>query len=231
MNPPNDPGHVPRETSEAGGADLARRIADWVGRPLDDAAVARLDAYRSWLIEEAIPAGGLGGREGERLWSRHIGDSLTFAAGWRDRPPAELLDVGSGVGLPGIPLAIMFPDTPVTLLDRGGRRTRLLRRAVRILAIENAIVAQGDVFSVADEWMGVVFRGAIRAPEAVGLSARLLGVGGTTVFGLSRRPERPAEADDLVNLAEALGMSAELVRIPTEILDAVSWLFIMRFGD
>lgn len=221
---------VPRETSRHG-RDLAHRAARWAGWEISDQALDGLEAYAEWLGVEAIPAGGLGPHEVSRLWSRHIGDSLTFAAGWTERAPLEVLDVGSGVGLPGVPLALLWPNTVVTVLDRGGRRIRLLRRAIRILALQNVVVAQGDVFAVADEWSGMVFRGAVRPPEAIGLSARILDVGGRAVFGLSRRPERPDDADSLLALAEALGMSAELRHVPPEILDGDSWLLIMRSGE
>lgn len=208
----------------------ARRVAEWVGRPITKEQEGLLVAYAEWLQAEAIPAGGLGPREGERVWGRHIADSLTFLSGWRDRTPREILDVGSGVGLPGIPLAIVEPQTRVTLLDRGGRRIRLLRRVVRMLALPNVVVAQGDVFSVADEWEGIVYRGAVRAPEAVGLTARLIEPGGTAVLGLSRRSESPPQGNDLINLASALGLEADLVAIPPEVLDAPAWLLIMRLG-
>lgn len=223
---------VPRETSwSVEDRELARRAARWAGWELSSIAEQGLIEYADWLVEEAIPAGGLGPREPERLWSRHLGDSLTFAAGWVGQPPMEILDVGSGVGLPGVPLALLWPDTVVTVLDRGGRRIRLLRRAIRVLGLRNIVVAQGDVFSVADEWSGMVFRGAVRPPEAVGLAARILDLGGRAVFGLSRRPERPSDAGDLVTLAGALGLDAEVRRVPAEVLDAPSWLLIMRSGD
>lgn len=187
-----------------------------------------LQGYAAWLQAEAIPAGGLGPREGERVWVRHLADSLLFAAGWRGNAPVEILDVGTGVGLPGIPLSILWPDTRVTLLDRGGRRVRLLHRAVRVLAVPNVVIAQGDAFAVADEWEGLVARGALRAPEMVGLSARLLSPGGCTVLGLSRQAVPPARTRDLVGIAEALGLEPELVEVPTEVLDGPAWLLIMR---
>lgn len=207
------------------------RAADWAGIPLTDEQHALLRSYATWLVEEAIPAGGLGPREAERIWDRHIADSLTFGVGWGSRGPAELLDVGSGVGLPGIPLAIAWPDTYVTLLDRGGRRVRLLRRIVRILALPRVRVAQGDVFSVADEWEAIVFRGAVKAAETVGLASRLLAAPGRTVVGLSRRPEPPPRSQDLVTLAEALGLQAEIRQIPQGVLDGPAWLLIMARDD
>jgi 16S rRNA (guanine527-N7)-methyltransferase len=208
---------------------LARDVVAWAGHSLDDAQVEHLQAYAEWLIHEAIPAGGLGPREGDRIWGRHIADSLAFSTAW-SQAPHEILDVGTGVGLPGIPLAILWPDTEVTVLDRGGRRIRLLTRVVRILGLENVRVAQGDVFDVADEWSGLTFRGSVKAPEAVGLAGRLLGVPGTAVLGLSRRPEPPDRTPDLIGVAAALGIQAELVGTPPEVLDGPAWILIMRLG-
>jgi len=209
---------------------IAQRAACWGGFDLDGDQVSQLETYAAWLREEAIEAGGLGPREATRLWGRHLADSLTFAAGWREGAPAEILDVGTGVGLPGLPLAILWPETVITLLDRGGRRIRLLHRVLRILALPNVVIAQGDVFTVADAWRGMVFRGAVRAPEAVGLAARILVPGGSAVLGLSRRPELPERAGDLVSIAEALGLQAAVEGVPEKVLDGPAWLLIMRAG-
>jgi 16S rRNA (guanine527-N7)-methyltransferase len=211
------------------GLEVVRRAAGWAGVSISTEQEARLVRYADWLEEEAIPAGGLGPRETSRIWSRHLADSLTMAAGWRgSAPPSELLDVGSGAGLPGIPLAIVWPATRITLLDRGGRRIRLLRRGVRILDLPNTLIEQGDVFSVADEWEAVMFRGAVTPPEAVGLSARLLSVGGTAVVALSRRAEPPARAEELEGIARMLGLSAEMMKVPHEVLDGHAWILIIR---
>jgi hypothetical protein len=119
----------------------------------------------------------------------------------------------------------------VTLLDRGGRRIRLLARAVHHLGLDNVHVAQGDVFDVADDWKGLAFRGSVRAPEAVGLASRLLTPDGTAVLGLSRRPEPPDRTRDLVGVGEAMGLGMEVVPVPDGILDGPAWLLIMRAGE
>jgi len=208
--------------------DLARRAVTWAGGSLSPMQEEMLTAYGQWLIAEAVPAGGLGPREGERIWSRHLADSLLFSCGWRETPPSELLDVGSGVGLPGVPLAVLWPNVSVTLLDRGGRRVRMLHRVVGMLGLTNVLIAQGDALAVADEWHGLVVRGALRAPEVVGLASRLLGPAGTAVLGLSRQLQPPPRTRDLMGVAEALGLEPELVEVPVEILDGPAWLLIMR---
>ncbi len=209
----------------------AHAAAAWAGHPLEEDAAELLEAYAAWLQAEAIPAGGLGPGEHGRLWSRHVADSLLFASAWDGGPPLEILDVGTGVGLPGIPLAVLWPETEVTLLDRGGRRIRLLHRIQRILGLQNVHIFQGDAFDVADDWSGLVFRGSIKAQESIGLSSRLLDIPGTAVLGLSRRPEPPPRAPELIGIADALGLRAEIVRVPQRILDAPAWLLIMRAGE
>ncbi|MBM3695116.1 MAG: hypothetical protein FJW79_04175 [Actinobacteria bacterium] len=210
--------------------EAARRAAAWSGRRLNGRQAELLEQYARWLVGEAIPAGGLGPREADRVWSRHIADSLLFAGGWPDESPEEILDVGTGVGLPGVPLAVLWPRARITLLDRGGRRVRLLHRVVRVMGLSNVLIAQGDAFAVADEWGGLVARGSLKPQEVVGLSARLLAAEGRSVLGLSRRDTPPDRTRDLVGIAAALGLSAEVVGVPSEILDAPAWLLIMRRG-
>jgi 16S rRNA (guanine527-N7)-methyltransferase len=220
------------DNSGVDSSEIAARALAWLAYDDSNGSILpRLERYAAWLIAEAIPAGGLGPREAARIWGRHVADSLVFATAWRDAAPRELLDVGSGVGLPGIPLAMLWPETHVTLLDRGGRRTRLLHRATRLLELDNVVVAQGDVFDVADEWSGITFRGSVRAPEAVGLSARMLDVPGKAVIGLSRKSEPPDRARDLVGVAKAMGLEAEVIGVPPEVLDGSAWLLIMQTGD
>ncbi|TMQ62726.1 MAG: hypothetical protein E6K79_11760 [Candidatus Eisenbacteria bacterium] len=73
------------------------------------------------------------------LFTRHILDSLNPISLF-DRPPASVLDVGSGAGFPGIPLAAVWPSATVTLLERRERKAGFLERAVRELGLRNAKV-------------------------------------------------------------------------------------------
>ena len=55
-------------------------VAEWVNYPIGPQQVQALRRYADWLIEEALPAGGIGPDEGARVWDRHVCDALVFAA-------------------------------------------------------------------------------------------------------------------------------------------------------
>jgi len=69
----------------------------------------------------------------------------------------ELLDVGCGAGLPGIPLAIVHPELRVTLIDSNGKKTRFVQQAIAELKLTNANVIQGRVEDLTqDEHFGTI---------------------------------------------------------------------------
>jgi 16S rRNA (guanine527-N7)-methyltransferase len=73
-------------------------------------------------------------RDIEKMLSVHLFDSLSIS---RFIKGDTLLDVGTGAGLPGIPLAIVYPEKKVTLLDSNGKKIRFCRQAVMELGLEN----------------------------------------------------------------------------------------------
>lgn len=78
-------------------------------------------------------------REPTAMVSRHLLDSLAVLP-WTSG--SRWLDVGSGAGLPGIPLAIARPDVSVVLLDSNGKKTRFLKEVKRVLDLSNVEVVQ-----------------------------------------------------------------------------------------
>ena len=189
-----------------------------LGVALDPVAVDRLIRYRTWLIDEAAEAGGIGPAEAGRVDARHLADSLAFAAAMGPDPAGALLDVGSGVGLPGIPLAIVLPELEVTLLDRSGRRADLAARAVRILDLDDTVtVQQGDLDQVTTTWRYVTMRAVLPWDAAVTAIRPLLESGGVGIVAASRRT-RP------VPPAEGWGPGVEELAISSDVLDSPGWL-------
>lgn len=106
------------------------------------AVVSRLAAYLG-LLEQWNRAYNLTAvRDVREMVPRHILDSLSILP-WLHGE--RVLDVGSGAGLPGIPLALLSPQRAFTLLDGAGKRTRFMTQAVLELELPNVTVVQSRV--------------------------------------------------------------------------------------
>ncbi len=189
------------------------RVAEWVGIEISPDQVALLEKFRDWLISEAIPAGGIGPHEAERIETRHIIDSLLYARFLHGY--GEIVDLGSGVGLPGIPLAIAFPDTSVVLVDRSGRRVELARRAVRVLGLKNVEVTLASIEHLEPPVGAIVSRASLPPDQTAEVAKRLLDHDGIAVLGGSWT-ERP----------DISGW--ETIEVPRSVLDRPVWILIMR---
>ncbi len=192
------------------------RIAGTLGVAIDH---DRLQTLAEWLATEAIVAGALGPNEHARIWERHICDSLAYALPVGGIP-SRALDVGTGAGLPGLPLAVLWPDTEWTLLDRSGRRVDLVGRAVRILGLTTVSVRQGEPETLGERWPLVVSRATFPANTLVRRLLPVIGPDGQAVVGL-HRGSGPPELPPAV-----AGAHFELK--PQEVLDPPSWFLMIR---
>ncbi len=180
---------------------------------LNQHQLAQMETYARWLGSEGVRAGGIGPGELNRLELRHLADSLLFAVGMND--PKEVWDLGTGVGLPGVPLAIAMPETDFFLVDRSGRRIDLLRRVIRILDLANCQTLHGEIEDVEGPLETIVARASLSPSEMLITARRLVGPGGTVTMGGSWR-ERPQH------------QGWETIEIPRDVLDQTVWLLIMR---
>jgi len=194
-------------------SDALHRLLDWLDLPSTHDQMEALRTYHGWLASEAGAAGGVGPRELERLWDRHIFDSLCFWAVLDDASTGPVIDVGSGVGLPGVPLAITRPDRQFFLVDRSGGRIRLLRRALRVLGIENAEPVESDVRDIDFAGKTIVSRAAV-SPKTLLDQARAGGLPAEVVVAASRTAPIEVEGFDLVEVrSEILATPAWFLRM------------------
>ena len=155
-------------------------------------------------------------RDPEEMVTRHLLDSLAMHPYVQ---PGALADLGTGPGLPGIPLAIVRPDLQVTLVESNGKKARFLREAVRQLGLGNARVAESRAEAVAEP--GAYAQITARALDTL---AGILEVGGhllspsgrlLAMKGIDPVEEIAAEVTRLADGARAGRLSAEELRDST----------------
>ncbi|MGB8360724.1 MAG: RsmG family class I SAM-dependent methyltransferase [Acidimicrobiia bacterium] len=184
------------------------------GLELAERELSLLATYGEWLSTEGYRAGGIGPEEISRIELRHLADSLLFATPF-DSGIDHVIDLGTGVGLPGIPLAIAMPDIKFTLTDRSQRRIDLVRRVIRILELENCQAVLGEIQVVGLEADTVVARASLPPDRLRRVIPRLLRPGGLAVMGGSWQ-EPPSHH------------GWETMEIPPDVLDRPIWLLMMR---
>lgn len=106
---------------------------------------------------------------------RHLLDSLAVLPHIKE---GDLLDVGTGAGLPGIPLAICRPDLRITLLDSNGKKVRFVRQAAMELGLGNVNVVQSRVEQYRNAFSQVVTRAFASLPDILSLADMALAPGG-----------------------------------------------------
>src|SRR5215471_5708279 len=118
-------------------------------------------------------------RRREEIVMRHFGESF-FVADRLLRPDTEesVIDLGSGSGFPGIPLAIFAPKAKVTLIEANGRKAAFLNEVIRGLQLGNATVFNGRGEDFPGRTKLVTMRAVEKFSRALPLAAKLLAPGG-----------------------------------------------------
>lgn len=161
-----------------------------VGEPVPASATAvfgdRCEIARRYvahLVGSGVARGLIGPREAPRIWTRHVLNCAVVADLMPDG--ARVVDVGSGAGLPGIPLALARPDLQVVLLEPAARRVAWLEEILADLGV-SVLVERGraEEDAVRRRWEGadvVTARAVAPLARLVGWSLPLLRRGGSVV--------------------------------------------------
>jgi 16S rRNA (guanine527-N7)-methyltransferase len=165
-----------------------------LGVPVTDAEASRLDAYLD-LLERWNRVHNLTAvKERNAMIERHIGESLALRPALRGN---RIADVGSGAGLPGIPLAIVEPERQFTLIESRAKRAAFLRHVKTELALANVDVIEARVEDLRDAapFDTVLARAVASLPEIARLAGHLLGARG--VMLVPTKADFAAEAGDV----------------------------------
>jgi len=129
--------------------------------------------------------------------SAHLLDSLSVAT---HLSAPTVLDVGSGAGLPGIPLALLWPQSQVTVLDSNQKKATFLQQVKIELALNNlsVICARSEVWNPEKCFDLVISRAYSELSEFVKVAARFCSVGGVLAAMKGRRP-----SDEIAKLPPA----------------------------
>ena len=101
------------------------------------------------------------------FYERHVLHSLGIAKLMRFQPKTKVLDVGTGGGFPGIPLAILFPEVQFHLVDSIGKKIKVVDNVAKALNLENVKAEQVRAEQLKDKYDFVVSRAVTRLPEFV----------------------------------------------------------------
>ena len=178
-------------------AALVRALAAAWNAPCDDSQVAALSRYADLLLQWNARINLTAARSTDVLVGEHLPDA--FALARKLEQPARAIDVGSGGGLPAIPLAVLRPHLSFTLVEPIAKKAAFLRTAIRELGLgDRALVHVGRGEAVARETpraFDVAISRATLAPARwLLLGAKLVRAGGR-VFALTAADALPEETN------------------------------------
>ena len=203
--------------------------------PRREEIIALLAAYIDIIMTHNPVLSLVGTNDPKELVIRHILDSLApLGIISRECNLSRIADVGSGAGLPGIPLAIMLPDSEFTLIERKGRRSGFLRNTLATLAdkkhnnLSNVSVEEQEMEKVKPHRFTMVTFRAFKPldPKILKKLFRLCANGGVLAAYKGRRSKIEAEMAELELSSQTIQW--ELIPCPVPMLDEERHLLLIN---
>jgi 16S rRNA (guanine527-N7)-methyltransferase len=170
-----------------------------LGLALTEVQIEHFIAYLTELKRWNRKANLVGFRTDEAVVRHGILESLTLLEAFEVKPNLRLIDVGTGAGLPGIPLKIAAPDLAVTLVEAMRKKVSFLRQVCRLLQLRGTSVIQARAESLhrdpahREAYDVVIARAVTRLPETVALCTPFMKREGRLVLPVGLKWLREAE--------------------------------------
>jgi 16S rRNA (guanine527-N7)-methyltransferase len=161
-------------------------------------------AYTAALVSDGETLGLLGPREYPRIWTRHVLNSAVVA----ELVPAgkTVADVGSGAGLPGIPMALAQPEAHFTLIEPMERRSDWLKEQVEKLGLNNVSVLRARAEEVGEAFDIVTARAVKALPQLLQMCVPMTKHGGEIIALKGEKAQ--LEIDDSKRLMKKLDIQS-----------------------
>lgn len=192
-----------------------------LGLDLPETAQLQLLAFRDLLLKWNKTYNLTALRDPEQAISHHLLDSLAILP---HVGPGPLLDVGSGGGLPGIPLAIARPELAVRMVDTVQKKTTFLQQAAIQLGLKNVAVNHARVEEMSGQYAQISSRAFAELKLFVELTRHLLAPGGRWLAMKGVRP------DDEIAALPADIVVEQVIALQVPGLDAERHLILLKAG-
>lgn len=121
------------------------------------------EVYNEWNAKINV----ISRKDIQELYTKHILHSLAIAKVMEFTPGSSVMDVGTGGGFPGIPLAILFPETKFYLIDIIAKKIKVVNEVVKAVGLTNVIAEQKRAETVEDKFDFIVSRAVTNMPDFV----------------------------------------------------------------
>lgn len=167
--------------------DIAALLRPFIAITLEQKQLQQTSTYIDLLLRWNARINLTAVRRPKDIVTRHFGEAFYIAARLlRPGDSSSVADLGSGAGFPGLPVALLYPEAQVTLIESNTRKAAFLNEAIRTLGLNNATVFHGRGEDFTGQVALVTMRAVEKFDEAMPIAAGMVEQGGRLALMISK---------------------------------------------